>query len=67
MTTDNHACNIPFEYENKSFVSCCDLRRDDIENGHSWCPIDEDAQNYKNVGICKDSCLKSMYFFNLHI
>ena len=63
MTTDNHACNIPFVYENKTFVTCCDLRRNDIETGYSWCPIDEDAQNYKNVGICKKSCPTSMKLF----
>ena len=55
-TKDNHACIIPFEYEGHNFSTCNDQSRKDLPHNSFWCPIDE---NYKSVGVCRDSCPKS--------
>ena len=55
-TKDNHACIIPFEYERHNFSTCNNQPRKDLPSNSFWCPIDE---NYKSVGVCRDSCPKS--------
>lgn len=62
MTTDNHACNIPFIYQNYTFITCIYLRRTDLPPGSLWCPIDaDDEENSKSAGICQENCPKSNY------
>ena len=60
MTKDKHACIIPFEYGGHNFSTCNDQSRKDLPHNSFWCPIDE---NYKSVGVCRDSCPKSKRHF----